>query len=84
MFHTTFVQISEFDWQLTPQSVVRSGQISNSYLTIYFFLLPARMEKIKSETRIFRGSNYCLAIATWLAIDKHIQGHNCFCKTDGA
>ena len=29
------------------------------------------MEKIKSETRIFRGSNYCLAIA--LSEDKDIH-----------
>ena len=36
------------------------------------------MEKIKSETRIFRGSNYCLAIA--LSEDKDIQGQNCFEK----
>ena len=42
-----------------------------------FFLLPARME-IKSETRIFIGSNYCLAIP--LSEDKDIQGHNCFEK----
>ena len=48
----------------------------NSFETIYFFLLPARMEKFKSETRIFRGSNYCLTIA--LSEDKDIQGHNCF------
>ena len=34
------------------------------------------MEKIKSETRIFRGSNYILAIA--LSEDKDILGHNCF------
>ena len=45
---------------------------------IYFFLLPARMEKIKSETRIFRGSNYCLAIA--LSEDKDIQGITVFEK----
>ena len=31
------------------------------------------MEKIKSETRIFRGSNYCLAIA--LSEDNDKQGH---------
>ena len=36
------------------------------------------MEKIKSETRIFRGSNYCLAIA--LSEDKDIQGHKYFKK----
>ena len=36
------------------------------------------MEKIKSETRIFRGSNYCLAIA--LSEDKDIQGITVFEK----
>ena len=58
------------------QLTMQSDQIFNSFKTIYFFLLPARMEKIKSETRIFRGSNYCLAIA--LSEDKNIQGHNWF------
>ena len=37
------------------------------------------MKKIQSETRIFRVSYYCPAIA--LSEDKDIQGHNCF-KTD--
>ena len=36
------------------------------------------MEKIKSETRLFRGPNYCLAIA--LSEDKDIQGTTVFEK----
>ena len=38
-----------------------------------FFLLPARMKKIQSETIIFRGSDYSPTIA--LSEDKDIQGH---------
>ena len=36
------------------------------------------MEKIKSETRIFRGSNYCLTIT--LSEDKDIRGITVFEK----
>ena len=32
--------------QLTPQSLVRSGQISNSSKMLWMFLLPASMKKI--------------------------------------
>ena len=33
--------------QLTPQSLVRSGRISNSYEMLWMFLLPASMKKIR-------------------------------------
>ena len=35
--------------QLTPQSLVRSGPISNSFEMLWMFLLPARMTKIRSK-----------------------------------
>ena len=34
--------------QLTPQSLVRSGRISNSSEMLWMFLLPASMKKIRS------------------------------------
>ena len=33
--------------QLTPQSLVRSGRISNSLLMLYMVSLPARIKKIR-------------------------------------
>ena len=35
--------------QLTPQSLVRSGSISNSFEMLWMSLLPARMKKIRSS-----------------------------------
>ena len=35
--------------QLTPQSLVRFGQISNSFETLKLSLLPAKMKKIRSR-----------------------------------
>ena len=35
--------------QLTPQSLVRSGRISNSSEMLWMFLLPASMKKIRSK-----------------------------------
>ena len=35
--------------QLTPQSLVRSGRISNSYEMLWMSLLPASMKKIQSN-----------------------------------
>ena len=48
--------------QLTPQSLVRSGQISNSSVMLWMFLLPASMKKIQSKTRTVRGSDYSPAV----------------------
>ena len=45
--------------QLTPQYLVESCQISNSFETIKLFLLPARMKKIQSKMKallVHRGS----------------------------
>ena len=48
--------------QLTPQSLVRSGRISNSSEMLWMFLLPASMKKIQSKTRTVRGSDYSPAV----------------------
>ena len=39
--------------QLTPQSLVRSGRISNSSEILWMFSLPASMKKIRSKMNIF-------------------------------
>ena len=39
---------SDAQGQLTPQPLVRSGQISNSFKTLWLSLLPAKMKKIQS------------------------------------
>ena len=40
---------SDAQGQLTPQSMVRSGLISNSTKTLWLSSLPARMKKIRSK-----------------------------------
>ena len=42
---------SDAQGQITPQSVVGPGQISNSYDTLWLSLLPARMKKIQSKMK---------------------------------
>ena len=37
--------------QLTPQSLVRSGRISNSFEILWMFSLPASMKKIRSKMK---------------------------------
>ena len=39
------------EWQLTPQSLVRSGQISNSFAMLLMSSLPARMKKVRSKKK---------------------------------
>ena len=73
-----------FNWSMTANSAVHGWiwlnfELMRDYIV---FLLPARMKKIQSDTRIFRGSDYCPDIA--LSEDKDIQGNNCFGITDGA
>ena len=44
--------------QLTPQSLVRSGQISNSFEMLWMFLLPASMKKIRSKMKALECSQH--------------------------
>ena len=44
--------------QLTPQSLVRSGRISNSSEMLWMFLLPASMKKIQSKMRELECSQH--------------------------
>ena len=42
--------------QLTPQSLVRSGRISNSFEMLWMSLLPASMKKIRSKMKALEWS----------------------------
>ena len=44
--------------QLTPQSLVRSGRISNSSEIVCMFLLPASMKKIRSKMKALEWSQH--------------------------
>ena len=50
--------------QLTLQSTVRSGQISNSSKTLWLFSLPAKMKKIRSKIEGLECSHYTSIIQT--------------------
>ena len=44
--------------QLTPQSLVRSGRISNSSEMLWMFSLPASMKKIRSKMKALEWSQH--------------------------
>ena len=44
--------------QLTPQSLVRSGPISNSFQMLWMSLLPARIKKIRSNMKALEWSQF--------------------------
>ena len=44
--------------QLTPQSLVRSGQISNSSVMLWMFSLPASMKKIRLNIKALKCSQH--------------------------
>ena len=48
--------------QLTPQSLVRSGRISNSFEMLKMFSLPASMKKIRSKMKALECSQHYTAI----------------------
>ena len=48
--------------QLTPQSLVRSGQISNSFETLCLSLSPAKMKNIQSKMKAPECSQYHTSI----------------------
>ena len=45
--------------QLTPQSLARSGRISNSSVMLLMFSLPASMKKIRSKMKALEWSQHC-------------------------
>ena len=48
--------------QLTPQSLVRSGRISNSSEMLWMSLLPASMKKIRSKMKALEGTQHYTTI----------------------
>ena len=46
------------DGQLTPQSLVRSGRISNSSEMLWMFSLPASMKKIRSKMKALEWTQH--------------------------
>ena len=48
--------------QLTPQSLVRSGRISNSSEMLWMSSLPASMKKIRSKMKALEWSQHYTAI----------------------
>ena len=46
--------------QLTPQSLVRSGRISNSSEMLWMFSLPASMKKIRSKMKVLKWTHFPL------------------------
>ena len=45
-------------WQLTPQSLVRFGRISNSSEMLWMFSLPASMTKIRSKMKALEWTQH--------------------------
>ena len=45
-------------WQLTPQSLVRFGRISNSSEMLWMFSLPASMKKIRSKMKALEWTQH--------------------------
>ena len=45
-------------WQLTPQSLVRSGRISKSSKMLWMYSLPASMKKIRSKMKLLECSQH--------------------------
>ena len=44
--------------QLTPQSLVRSGRISNLFVMLWMFSLPASMKKIRSKMKALEWTQH--------------------------
>ena len=59
--------------QLTPQSLVRSGRISNSSEMLWMFSLPASMKKIRSKMKALEWSQHFPHYNPMGAI--HCHGH---------
>ena len=48
--------------QLTPQSLVRSGRILNTFEMLSMFLIPARIKKIRSKMKALECSQHYTSI----------------------
>ena len=56
---------SDAQRQLTPQSLVRSGRISNSFEKLYISLLPASMKTIRPKMKAPECSQHFPIITLW-------------------
>ena len=54
--------------QLTPQSLVRSGRISNSSEMLWMSLLPASMKKIRSKMKALESRPRCYGCSRYLQV----------------
>ena len=52
----------EAQGQLTPQSLVRSGGISNLFKMLWMSLLPASMKNIRSKMKALEWSQHYMSI----------------------
>ena len=61
--------------KLTPQSLVRSGRISNSSEMLWMFSLPASMKKIRTKMKALEFSQHFPIIYLWelsVAVDTRV------------
>ena len=61
MYTTLYIDFSDAQEQLSPQSMVRSGRISNPSETLWLSLLPAKMKEIKSNMKALECSQHYIS-----------------------
>ena len=54
-----YINFSDAQGQIAPQSLVRSGRISNSSEMLWMFSLPASIKKIRSKMKELECSQDC-------------------------
>ena len=63
---TLYINFSDAQWQITPDSVVVSGPISNSFKLSCIFSSPARMKMIQSKMKELEWSQHFPHYKVWL------------------
>ena len=58
MFTTLYINFSDAQWQITPESLVVSGRISNSFKFSCISLSPAKMKLIQSKMKELEWSQH--------------------------
>ena len=58
VFTTLYINFSDAQGQITPESVVVSGRISNSFKLLCISLSPARMKMIQSKMKELECSQH--------------------------
>ena len=62
---TLYSNFSDAQGQITLQSLVRSGQISNSFEMLWMFSIPASMKKIRSKMKALEWTQHFPHITLW-------------------